>query len=100
MFGATVGAVLAHKQLVIVGLAITGLAFYTGLPSNMAATATTIFGIDIPEIGLPDLDLGPYANIAQPILDRVELRLDSVDSLIEDRLERIEDLINDRLGNT
>jgi hypothetical protein len=99
MSGPIIGAVLAHKQLVIVGLAVTGLAFYTGLPGNMAATATTIFGIDIPDIELPDLDLGPYANIAQPILDRVQDRLDSIDSQIDDRLQSIEDLLNDRLGN-
>jgi hypothetical protein len=101
MFEPIIGAVLAHKQLVIIGLAITGLAFYTGLPGNMSAAATTIFGIDIPDvdIGLPDLDLGPYANIAQPILDRVGERLEDIDSRIDERLQSIEDLLNDRLGN-
>lgn len=45
MFDRMMGALLAHKQLVIVGLAITGLAFYTGVPSNMAAFAEHDTGV-------------------------------------------------------
>jgi hypothetical protein len=102
MIGPIIGTVLAYKQLIVIGLAITGLAFYTGVPNNMTAEATTIFGIDIPDIEFPDLDfadLGPYANIIGPTLDRVEQRLDRIENLVDARLDRIQDLINDRLGN-
>jgi hypothetical protein len=102
MFEPIIGTVLAYKQLIIVGLAITGLAFYTGVPNNMTAAATTFFGIDIPDIEFPDLDfadLGPYANIVEPTLDSVEERLENIDNLIDARLQSIEDRINARLEN-
>jgi hypothetical protein len=102
MFEPIIGTVLAYKQLIVIGLAITGLAFYTGVPNNMTAAATTISGIDIPDIEFPDLDfadLGPYAIIVEPELEEIEAELAEIEDLVNARLASIEDLINNRLEN-
>jgi hypothetical protein len=98
MFEPIIGTVLAYKQLIVIGLAITGLAFYTGMPNNMTAAATTISGIDIPDIEFPDLDfddLGPYANIVQPTLDEIELELEDIEDEVNEELLRIQELLDE-----
>jgi hypothetical protein len=98
MFEPIIGTVLAYKQLIFVGLAITGLAFYTGVPNTMTAAATTVLGIDIPDIEFPDLDfddLGPYANIVQPTLDEIELELEDIEDEVNEELLRIQELLDE-----
>jgi hypothetical protein len=59
MFKSITTAVLAHKQIVIAAIAITGLVVYA-FPGNMLAAAQTLVDrtIEIPCL--------PYCNIAAP----------------------------------
>ena len=68
MFGSIVSAVLAHKQIVIAAIAVTGLIAYS-LPSNTLAYAQNIF---FPGQGPPPVNIDrniqipcrPYCDIA------------------------------------
>jgi hypothetical protein len=51
MFETITSAIIAHKQIVIAAIAITGLIGYS-IPNNMLASAQSFFFPDIP--GLPD----------------------------------------------
>jgi hypothetical protein len=57
MFESITRAVLAHKQIVIAAIAITGLALYA-FPSTMLAAAQTVINRDI------EIPCLPYCNVA------------------------------------
>lgn len=57
MFKSITSAVLAHKQIVIAAIAITGLAMYA-FPGNIIAAAQTIINRNI------EIPCLPYCNVA------------------------------------
>ncbi|HKG71932.1 MAG TPA: hypothetical protein VKA87_08535, partial [Nitrososphaeraceae archaeon] len=70
MFETITSAIIAHKQILIAAIAITGLITYS-VPTNMLASAQSFFFPDIPGLpgntpGLPvDIDVTrcePYCN--------------------------------------
>ena len=66
MFGSIVSAVLAHKQIVIAAIAVTGLIAYS-LPSNTLAYAQNIFFPDQFPIIIDrniQIPCRPYCDIA------------------------------------